>query len=90
MHLLLLEEITTTQCGAANEMLTDFYKLLPDLYGPLSCTMNAHCLTHIAYYGGHVGHIQPFLLRATMEVLNEWCILLGRLQTNWHFLWMSS
>ena len=50
MHLLLLKEITSIQCGAAEEMLTDFYNLLPELYGDRSCTLNAHTLSHIPHF----------------------------------------
>uniref|UniRef100_A0A1X7TKI8 Transposase domain-containing protein n=1 Tax=Amphimedon queenslandica TaxID=400682 RepID=A0A1X7TKI8_AMPQE len=50
MHILLSKQITDMACGAAEEMLLDFYNLLPELYGVHSCTMNAHSLTHLCYY----------------------------------------
>ena len=50
MHILLQKHITLTECGAAEEMLLDFYSILPELYGETSCTINAHTLTHLAYY----------------------------------------
>lgn len=31
-------------------MLSDFYKLMPELYGESSCTANAHLLSHLAKY----------------------------------------
>lgn len=31
-------------------MLNDFYVMLPELYGTTSCTLNAHCLTHLTKY----------------------------------------
>ncbi len=31
-------------------MLTDFYVMLPELYGINGCTLNAHSLTHLAHY----------------------------------------
>lgn len=50
MHILLQKTISVTECGAAEEMLNDFYGLLPELYGENSCTMNAHTLTHLVYF----------------------------------------
>ena len=50
IHILLQKHITLTECGAAEEMLLDFYSILPELYGETSCTINAHTLTHLAYY----------------------------------------
>ena len=38
------------QVTAAEEMLKDYYELLPELYGMKSCTLNAHSLTHLAAY----------------------------------------
>ena len=55
IHLLMMDSITKNQCDAANEMLNDFYNLLPDLYGITSCTMNAHALSHLAYFVRHWG-----------------------------------
>ena len=55
MHILLQTDLSNAQCNAAEEMLQDFYKLLPELYGDLSCTMNAHSLIHIPYFVRHWG-----------------------------------
>ena len=38
------------QIDAAESMLSDFCKLLPDLYGEDSCTANAHLLLHLSKY----------------------------------------
>ena len=38
------------QVDAAEQMLVDFYNLLPDLYGEASCTANAHLLSHLVKY----------------------------------------
>jgi len=37
------------EIDAAEQMLADFYSLLPELYGECSCTANAH-LSHLAKY----------------------------------------
>ena len=50
MHLLLLKQITLTQCSIAEKMLCDFYSLLPELYGVRSCTINAHNLIHLPQF----------------------------------------
>lgn len=50
MHILLQSKLTQVQVKAAEEMLNDFYIMLPDLYGDNSCTLNAHCLTHLPRY----------------------------------------
>lgn len=50
MHILLSKDITVEECCAAEEMLLDFYHLLPELYGDESCTMNAHSFTHLPHY----------------------------------------
>uniref|UniRef100_A0A1X7V709 DUF4218 domain-containing protein n=1 Tax=Amphimedon queenslandica TaxID=400682 RepID=A0A1X7V709_AMPQE len=55
MHILLQKHITLTEFGAAEELLCDFYSLLPELYGETSCTINAHTLTHLAYYVRFLG-----------------------------------
>ncbi len=31
-------------------MITDFYVMVPELYGFNGCTLNVHCLTHLAHY----------------------------------------
>ena len=41
MHILLSDTITLPQVDAAEQMLTDFCALLPELYGNASCTANA-------------------------------------------------
>lgn len=50
MHILLGDRISNAQINAAEQMLKDFYALLPDLYGEKSCTHNAHLLSHITKY----------------------------------------
>lgn len=50
MHILLQSKLARAQIKAAEIMLRDFYKMLPELYGQKSCTLNAHCLTHLAKY----------------------------------------
>lgn len=50
MHMLLQDEITPSQIDAAENMLSDFCKLLPELYGEISCTANAHLLLHLTKY----------------------------------------
>ena len=50
MHILLQDYITLAQVDAAESMLGDFCKLLPELYGDESCTSNAHLLLHLPKY----------------------------------------
>lgn len=50
MHILLSDSISAAQVDAAELMLRDFYKLLPELYGEASCTANAHLLSHLTKY----------------------------------------
>lgn len=50
MHILLQSKLSEVQIKAAEVMLNDFYRLLPELYGDQSCTLNAHCLTHLVAY----------------------------------------
>lgn len=50
MHTLLQDEITLSLVDAAECMLVDFCKLLPELYGDDSCTANAHLLFHLPKY----------------------------------------
>ena len=50
MHILLQTKLKDAQVKAAEQMLKDYYKLLPELYGDNSCTLNAHCLTHLTMY----------------------------------------
>lgn len=50
IHILLKAEITETQILAAEELLKDFYLMLPSLYGTRSCTLNAHSLIHLGMY----------------------------------------
>lgn len=45
IHILLMDSITESQCNAAEEMLCDFYILLPELYG-----LDVHALTHLTYF----------------------------------------
>ena len=50
MHILLQSNLTTVQIQAADDMLTVFYELLPELYGATSCPLNTHLLVHLADY----------------------------------------
>ncbi len=50
MHLLLQKEVTKLMCNAAEEMLHDYYDLVPELYGLSMCTMNMHSLIHLPYF----------------------------------------
>ena len=50
LHLLLQEQISPVMCNAAEEMLLDFNKLFPELYGISKCTMNVHSLNHLPYF----------------------------------------
>ena len=50
VHILLGDRITLAQVDAAEQMLVDFYLLMPHLYGERSCTANLHLLTHLAKY----------------------------------------
>lgn len=50
IHILLQSKLKEAQIKAAEEMLKDFHKLLPELYGENSCTLNAHSLTHLTLY----------------------------------------
>ena len=45
-----MSKLTAEEIQAAGVMLQDYYKLLPHLYGETNCTLNAHCLTHLAMY----------------------------------------
>lgn len=49
MHKLLSDKITVSQIDAAEQMLFDFCRLLPELYGEVSCTI-VHLLSHLAKY----------------------------------------
>ena len=50
MHLLLQKRVSRSMCNTAEEMLKDFYDLVPELYGLSMCTMNVHSLIHLPYY----------------------------------------
>ena len=50
VHMLLQDEITSSQINAAENMLCDFCRLLPEPYGEDSCTANAHLLLHLTKY----------------------------------------
>ena len=64
VHILLQSEVTTALIDAADEMLSDFCDLLPELYGETRCTHNAHLLTTLlSMYG---------LWGATMDPLGIW------------------
>ena len=50
IHMLLSDRISQAKIDAAEQMLMDFYILLPQLYGESSCTANAHLLSHLTKY----------------------------------------
>ena len=50
MHILLGDAITPSLIDAAEQMLSDFYLLIPELYGDSACTHNVHLLTHLSKY----------------------------------------
>ena len=50
IHMLLSDSITSAQIDAAEQMLSDFCHLMPELYGEKSCTHNCHLLSHLAKY----------------------------------------
>ena len=50
LHILLQKELNIAQIEVAEQLLWDFYELLPELYGEASCTMNAHLLSHLSMY----------------------------------------
>ena len=50
MHILLQKKCSVAMCNAAQEMLQDFYMLLPELYDKSMCTINAHLLIHLPYF----------------------------------------
>ena len=47
---MLSDSITLAQVDAAELMLANFYHLMPQLYGEISCTHNCHLLSHLAKY----------------------------------------
>ena len=57
---MLCDSITQAQIDAAEEMLTDFYYLMPELYGESSCTHNCHLLSHLAKYVRLWGPLWPY------------------------------
>ena len=50
MHLLLDDSISPMFIDAAEQMLSDFYLLIQELYGDSACTHNVHLLTHLPKY----------------------------------------
>ena len=50
VHVLLKDKLHNAEVDAAEQMLWDFYTLLPGLYGEKCCTANAHLLSHLAKY----------------------------------------
>jgi len=50
IHILLGDRIEPSQIDAAEQMLIDFYKLLPELYGENSCTHCTHLLFHLTKF----------------------------------------
>ena len=55
IHFLLQSSISLSELNAAEEMIKDFLKLLPELYGERSCTANSHALEHIPQFIRHWG-----------------------------------
>ena len=47
LHILLGSRIEPSQIDTAKQMIVDFYKLLPELYGERNCTHNSHLLFHL-------------------------------------------
>ena len=73
MHVLLSDSVSHTQVDAAELMLAEFHKLLPELYGEASCTANAHLLSHLGNMfvcGVHFGHTLHLVLRTKMAKSN--------------------
>ncbi len=70
MHILLGDSITPSQIDAAEMMLKDFHKLMPELYGERSCTHNCHILQNMLDFGGPCGHIQHLDMKVKMEILS--------------------
>ena len=50
MHILLGDAITPLLNDAAEQMLVDFYLLIPELYGDSACTHNVHLLISLPNY----------------------------------------
>jgi hypothetical protein len=50
MLMMLSDAITQAMIDAAEQMLSDFYCLMPELHGESSCTHNVHLLSHLAKY----------------------------------------
>ena len=50
IHILLLSELTEKKIKVAEIMLNDFYRMLPELYGNKSCTLNALLIIHLCHY----------------------------------------
>ena len=50
VHILLQDKINSAQIIAAELMLSDFYGMVPELYGEATCTYNMHQLYHVASY----------------------------------------
>ena len=50
LHIFLGSSINQDHINAAEQMLIDFYLLMPELYGDSSCTHNVHLLSHLGKY----------------------------------------
>lgn len=50
LHILLQDCITPNMVSAADLMLQDFVKMLPELYGERSCTANSRLICHLTKY----------------------------------------
>ena len=71
VHIMLSDSITQALIDAAEQMLTDCYCLMQELYGESSCTHNCHLLSHLAKYvryGGLFGPTPHLALKIRMAV----------------------
>ena len=50
MHIVLQNQISSALVQAAQDMLDDFYLLLPELYGNQICVLNMHLLSHMVNF----------------------------------------
>lgn len=50
IHILLQDKLKEVQIQVAEDMLTAYYELFPELYGKINCTLNSHLLIHLPKY----------------------------------------
>lgn len=65
IDILLQNEITVAQVDAADEMLCDFYCLLPELHSEACFTYSSHLLNHLVKYVCLLG---PFGINLTLKI----------------------